>query len=159
MNKFLIMTLILLFQISSGQEINNAQFQLDINIAEGDRNFEQANFDSSLHYFAKAHILAEIANDSLKLTQLTRKKGQIYELQGNYSAALTQYLTAISYSNETNQIYERGLCYLGLSNVNFRIANTEMALTDGIEAITIFKTLNDTLNYIRGLELIAHILR
>jgi signal transduction histidine kinase len=157
MSKLLTLILFILFLKGTCQELNNAQTQLKNIIVIGDKYFDQVNIDSSLYYYAQALILAEITHDSTNLTTLTRKKGQIYELQGNYSAALTQYLTAISYSNQTSQVYERGLCYLGLSNVNFRTANTEMALADGIEAATIFKTLNDTANYVRGLELIAQV--
>jgi signal transduction histidine kinase len=46
---------------------------------------------------------------------------------------------------------------LGLSNVNFRTDNPEIALADVIEAASIFITLFDTAYYFRGLELLAKV--
>jgi signal transduction histidine kinase len=93
----------------------------------------------------------------LALTKINRQLGQVYEIKGDYKSALKGYFQSIALSKLTGQLREQALCFMGLSNINFRKANIEMALNNSIEAARIFKQNNDTSNFIAASALKAQV--
>ncbi len=146
---------ILVFQTGNAQIDNNEllkQYSLS-----ADQFMEQGNSDSSLFYLNKALATAILIPDTIAQTTILRKLGHLFEIQGNYKSSLKAYYQSITLSYRTDQILERGLCYLGLSNVNFRTANTELSLSNSIEAAQIFKQINDTSNFIAASAMKAQV--
>lgn len=118
---------------------------------------DTSNKDSALFYYDKAIDLAIEIPDSLKLTFLYRCKARECEIIGNYSQSLILYYKALSIANSTKQDKEQGFCYLGLSNINFRIANNGIALKQSIKAANIFEQIGDTSNFIRASVLMGQV--
>ncbi|MFN8254595.1 MAG: tetratricopeptide repeat-containing sensor histidine kinase [Bacteroidales bacterium] len=119
-------------------------------ILEGNSDFALNHLNITLKKALK------LKDDSL-LTIVYRQLGQLYEIKGNYKYSINNYLKAISYCNKSNLINEKAKCYKGLSNVDFRTGNNELALENCMLAIEIFKTLNDTAEFIASSSLKAQV--
>lgn len=115
------------------------------------------NKDSALYYYDKAIALAEQKTDSIYLVELYIKKATLFELSGKYLQSLTFFYKALSLQKDGLENQEIGLCYLGLSNINFRIANNSTAMEQGIKAANIFEHIKDTTNLIASSMLIGQV--
>ncbi len=155
MKVFISILLLCVFQIGNAQVKRNNLLEQYSSTSK--QYLEQGNFDSSLFYLNKALSLAHLQSDSVTQTKLYRELGHLFEIRGDYKSSLTAYYKSIQLSYSTRQVSERALCYLGLSNVNFRTANTELALTNSIEAAQIFKQISDTSNFINASALKAQV--
>ncbi len=123
----------------------------------GDEFNKEGERDSSLFYYNKAIQLVKTRDDSFNLVSLNQKKAKIFEFRGSYSKAVKLYYIAISNQKNSTGSREIGLCYLGLSNINFRMASNDLALQQGIKAADIFEQVNDTLNFIVASTLIGQV--
>lgn len=148
MQKILIYILLIFWFSSKGQEFENRTENLVQYSKLAKSYLESENRDSSIYFYKKAIGLAYIIPDSSMLTKLLIELGNLYETSGLYTKSMISYFEAKKIAQQNKQSIEQGLCYLGLSNINFRTANNEQALSHSIRAMNIFNQLSDTTNYI-----------
>ncbi|MCF6242209.1 MAG: tetratricopeptide repeat-containing sensor histidine kinase [Bacteroidales bacterium] len=118
---------------------------------------KDGSIDSSVYYYEQAVKLAENRNDTLVLIRLSRKLGKQYELRAEYVPAIKLYYQSIGLNKDLLDIKEKGLCLLGLSNINFRFGNQTVALQQGFDAASIFEQLNDSSNLLTAYILIGQV--
>ncbi len=153
----MIYILLFLSVASFSQSINTFRKKLQTYEQLADDFIKNGNIDSALFYFEKAITISTNLSDSLRLTVLLRKVGAAYELSGQNILSMISYSKAINNSKYTNQMHEEGICNLGLSNINFRMANYEQALTNGILAARIFEEIKDSVYNITASMMIVQI--
>lgn len=153
---FLVAFFIITFSAKS-QVDNNQTEQFTVFTSKAAYFIKKDNKDSALYYYDKAIALAEQKTDSIYLAKLYIKKANLFELSGNYVQSLTFYYKALSLQKDGLENQEIGLCYLGLSNINFRIANNSTAMEQGIKAANIFEHIKDTTNLIASSMLIGQV--
>nr|HPM32771.1 hypothetical protein [Chryseolinea sp.] len=131
----------------------------DINaLAERAQSFVKTNqTDSASFYFDKAIEAAKNLEDSSTLAALLVGKGKVHETAGNYRESVGAYFEGLTLSKQLKDTLNEGLCYLGLSNVNFRVANNEGAWQHGLMATKRFESLNDTAHFIAASMLVGQI--
>ncbi len=115
------------------------------------------NTDSSSFYYNKAIAVAKNLRDSSATARLLVDKGKVHETAGNHSQSTGAYFEGLNISQRLNNKLYEGLCYLGLSNVSFRVANNEAAWEHGLAAMKRFESLHDTAHYIVASMLVGQI--
>lgn len=118
---------------------------------------ETGHTDSSSLYFDKAIAVAKNLRDSSATAALLVEKGKIHEAAGNYRESISAYFEGLAISKRIKNKLNEGLCYLGLSNVDFRVANNEGALEHGLKAAANFESLGDTAHFIAASMLVGQI--
>ncbi len=118
---------------------------------------EAGHTDSSSLYFDKAIAVATNLQDSSATAGLLVEKGKIHETAGNYRESISAYFEGLAISKAIKNKLNEGLCYLGLSNVNFRVANNEGAWEHGLKAAASFESLHDTAHFISASMLVGQI--
>ncbi len=115
------------------------------------------NLDSSIYYCEQAVKVSENREDTLKLIQLFRKLGRLYELRAEYVPAIKYYYQSKTLNKDLLDLNELGLCLLGLSNINFRFGNQSVALQQGFDAASIFEKLDDNPDLLTAYVLIGQV--
>lgn len=119
--------------------------------------YKNGNLDSSIYYFNKAVKVPKTYADTISLIRLYRKFGKMYELRADYIPSIKFYYQSIGLNKDLLDIKEKGLCLLGLSNINFRFGNLTAALQQGFDAVSVFEQLKDTSNLLKAYILIGQV--
>ena len=154
MIKVLFISLLFLYYPGSAQK-GNVDMQEIIHAAR--QLSEQDYKDSARVTLNNAIDQLLVTGDSVDVLKTLLEQGKEYELTGHYSLALIFYLRGINIANRKQLAWEKGIAHLGLSNVNFRIANNDQALASSIESVNIFHQAGDTSNYINASMLMAQV--
>jgi len=157
MRIYFLLTFFIITSSAKSQVNNNRTDSFSEFSSKADYFTKKGNLDSAFYYYDKAIEIAEQKSDSINLVDLSIKKAKLFELSGNYIQSLTFYYKALSLQKDGLENQEIGLCYLGLSNINFRIANNSTAMEQAIKAANIFEHIKDTPNFIASSMLIGQV--